>query len=133
MQEATPTIIMYHMNLALRNVKDEVATLSSQNSFLQNEVNKRDFHIQESQSEITALKNKITENENMILHRNTEEIKRLNQEIKNVETAREYEENRLKTLVKTYEAKVDELTRDVYVANEKLMWVDNWFKPWIYD
>lgn len=121
MQEASPTIIMYHMNLALRNVKDEAATLSSQNSFLQNEVNKRDFHIQESQSEIAALKNKITENENMILHRNTEEIKRLNQEIKNVETTREYEENRLKTLVKTYEVKVDQLTREVYVANEKLM------------
>lgn len=120
-QEAPPTIIMYHMNLALRNVKDEAASLSSQNNFLQNEVNKRDFHIQESQAEITALKNKIVENENMILHRNTEEIKRLNQEIKSIETAREFEENRLKTLVKTYEAKVDQLTRENYGVNEKLL------------
>lgn len=121
MQEASPNIIMYHMNLALRNVKDEVASLTSQNNFLQNEMNKRDFHIQEFQSEIATLKNKIAENENMILHRNTEEIKRLNQEIKNIETAREFEENRLKTLVKTYEAKVDQLTRESYAANEKLM------------
>jgi chromosome segregation ATPase len=120
-QEASPTIVMYHMNLALRNFKDEAASLASQNSFLQNEVNKRDFHIQESTTEIAALKQKISENENMILHRNTEEIKRLNQEIKNVETAREYEENRLKTLVKTYEAKVEQLTRESFTANEKLL------------
>jgi chromosome segregation ATPase len=120
-QEASPTIVMYHMNLALRNIKDEAASLASQNSFLQNEVNKRDFHIQESATEIAALKKKIAENENMILHRNTEEIKRLNQEIKNVETAREFEENRLKTLVKTYEAKVEQLTRESFTANEKLL------------
>jgi uncharacterized protein (DUF3084 family) len=109
------------MNLALRNIKDEAASLASQNSFLQNEVNKRDFHIQESATEIAALKKKIAENENMILHRNTEETKRLNQEIKNVETAREFEENRLKTLVKTYEAKVEQLTRESFTANEKLL------------
>jgi chromosome segregation ATPase len=119
-QEASPAIIMYHMNITLTRSKDELATLTSQNNFLQNEVNKRDFHIQESQTEIAALKNKIAENENMILHRNTEEIKRLNQEIKNIETNREYEENRLKTLVKTYEAKVDQLTRDNFAINEKL-------------
>jgi chromosome segregation ATPase len=120
-QEASPTIIMYHMNLALRNVKDEIASVTSQNNFLQNEVNKRDFHIQESQSEIAALKGKIAENDNMILHRNTEEIKRLNQEIKNIETAREFEENRLKALVKSYEAKLEQLTRESFSANEKLL------------
>lgn len=57
----------------------------------------------------------------MILHRNTEEIKRLNQEIKNVETAKEFEENRLKTLVRTYEAKVDQLTKENFLSNEKLL------------
>lgn len=77
--------------------------------------------MQEFQAEIATLKNKIAENENMILHRNTEEIKRLNQEIKNIETNREYEENRLKTLVKTYEVKVDQLTRDNFAINEKFM------------
>jgi chromosome segregation ATPase len=109
------------MNVTLTNLKDEVASVTSQNNFLQNEVNKRDFHIQEFQSEIVALKGKIAENENMILHRNTEEIKRLNQEIKNIETNKEFEENRLKTLVKTYEVKVDQLTRDNFAINEKLM------------
>lgn len=109
------------MNVTLTNLKDEVASVTSQNNFLQNEVNKRDFHIQEFQSEIVSLKSKITENENMILHRNTEEIKRLNQEIKNIETNKEFEENRLKTLVKTYEVKVDQLTRDNFAINEKLM------------
>lgn len=120
-QEAPPQVIMHHMNVTLTNLKDEVASVTSQNNFLQNEVNKRDFHIQEFQSEIVALKGKIAENENMILHRNTEEIKRLNQEIKNIETNKEFEENRLKTLVKTYEIKVDQLTRDNFAINEKLM------------
>lgn len=120
-QEASPQVIMHHMNVTLTNLKDEVASVTSQNNFLQNEVNKRDFHIQEFQSEIVSLKSKIAENENMILHRNTEEIKRLNQEIKNIETNKEFEENRLKTLVKTYEVKVDQLTRDNFAINEKLM------------
>lgn len=120
-QEAPPAVIMYHMNVTLTNIKDEVASLTSQNSFLQNEVNKRDFHIQEFQSEVAGLKTKLAENENMILHRNTEEIKRLNNEIKTIETNREYEESRLKTLVKTYEAKVDQLTRENFATNEKLM------------
>ncbi|KAL7025688.1 hypothetical protein ACKWTF_013591 [Chironomus riparius] len=120
-QEASPQVIMHHMNVTLTNLKDEVASVTSQNNFLQNELHKRDFHIQEFQSEIVGLKNKIAENENMILHRNTEEIKRLNQEIKNVETNKEFEENRLKTLVKTYEVKVDQLTRDNFTINEKLM------------
>lgn len=109
------------MNHMLTNLKDEVASVTSQNNFLQNEVNKRDFHIQEFQGEISTLKNKIAENENMILHRNTEEIKRLNQEIKNIETNKEFEENRLKTLVKTFEAKVDQLTRENFSINEKLL------------
>jgi chromosome segregation ATPase len=118
-QEASPAVIMHHMNVTLTKLKDEATTLTSQNNCLQNEVNKRDFHIQESQAEIAALKNKIAENENMILHRNTEEIKRLNQEIKSIETNREFEENRLKTLVKSYEVKVDQLTRDNFAINEK--------------
>lgn len=111
---------MYHLNLSLANTKEEVSSANVQNKILQNEVNKRDFHVQELQSEIEGLKNKIAENENMILHRNTEEIKRLNQEIKHIETAKEFEENRLKTLVKTYEAKVDQLTKDNYLATEKI-------------
>lgn len=120
-QEASPAIIMYHMNITLTRLKNDVASVTSQNNILENEVKKRDFHIQESQTEIVALKSKIAENENMILHRNTEEIKRLNQEIKNVEINKEFEENRLKTLVKTYEAKVDQLTRDNFTTNEKLL------------
>lgn len=88
---------------------------------LQNEVNKRDFHIQELQKEVGGLKTEIIQHENMILHRNTEEIKRLNQEIKQIETAKEFEENRLKSLVKTFETKVDQLTKDNFIMNEKLL------------
>lgn len=111
---------MYHLNLSLANTKEEVSSVNGQNKILENEVNKRDFHIQELQTEVEGLKNKIAENENMILHRNTDEIKRLNQEIKYIETAKEFEENRLKTLVKTFEAKVDQMTKDNYLLNEKL-------------
>lgn len=122
-QEAPPAIIMYHLNLSLTNLKEEVSSATTQNKILQNEVNKRDFHIQELQTEVVGLKEKLAENENMILHRNTEEVKRLNQEIKNIETAKEFEENRLKTLVKTFEAKVDQMTKENYVTSEKLLWV----------
>lgn len=112
---------MYHLNLSLSNLKNEVESTNNQNKIFQNEINKRDFHVEELQNEVSGLKNKIAEHENMILVRNTEEIKRLNQEIKNVESAKEFEENRLKTLVKTFEAKVDQLTKDNYLANEKIM------------
>jgi chromosome segregation ATPase len=112
---------MYHLNLSLNNIKEEVSAAATQNKILQNEVNKRDFHVQELQAEVAGLKEKLAENENMILHRNTEEVKRLNQEIKHIETAREFEENRLKTLVKTFEAKVDQLTQENFATNEKLM------------
>lgn len=122
---------MYHLNLSLANVRDEVSSVNGQNKMLQNEVNKRDFHIQELQNEVEGLKNKIADNENMILHRNTEEVKRLNQEIKNIEGAKEFEENRLKTLVKTFEAKIDQMTKDNYLANEKISWVERHFKNWI--
>lgn len=115
---------MYHLNLSLANCKEDVSSATNQNKILQNEVNKRDFHIQELQAEVCELKNKLAENENMILHRNTEEIKRLNQEINMIETAKEFEENRLKTLVKTYEAKLDQLTKEIFMSNEKLLWVN---------
>lgn len=114
---------MYHLNLSLKKVHDEAANSQKHIKVLENEVNKKDFHMQELQNEITQLKNKIIENENMILHRNTEEVKRLNQEIKNMETTREYEENRLKTLVKSFESKVDQLTKENYALNEKYAWV----------
>lgn len=84
-------------------------------------MHKRGCHVQELQAEVEMLKKKLAENENMILHRNTEEIKRLNQEIKNIETTRDFEENRLKTLVRTYEAKLDQLTKENYSMNEQLM------------
>lgn len=100
-------------------MQDDLGNSQKQIKVLENEVNKKDFHRQELQNEIELLKNKITENENMILHRNTEEVKRLNQEIKNIETTREYEENRLKTLVKSFETKVDQLTKENYAMNEK--------------
>lgn len=119
--EAPPTIVTYHLNLSLTNLKEEVSSATAQNKILQNEVNKRDFHIQELHTEVLGLKEKLAENENMILHRNTEEVKRLNQEIKHIETAKEFEENRLKTLVKTFEAKVDQLTKENYMTNEKLL------------
>lgn len=120
-QEAPPAIIMYHLNLSVANLKEEVSSANGQNKMLQNEVNKRDFHIQELQTEVEDLKSKITKSDNMILHRNTEEVKRLNQEIKQIETSKEFEENRLKTLVKTFEAKVDQMNKENYMLNEKLM------------
>lgn len=120
LQEAPPVVVMYHLNLSLKNVREELNNSNKQNKFLENEVNKKDFHLEELQNEIAKLKNKIAENENMILHRNTEEVKRLNQEIKNIETAKEFEENRLKTLVKSFETKVDQMTKENYSLNEKL-------------
>lgn len=121
LQEAPPAIVTYHLNLSLTSLREEVSAAGNQHKVLENEINKRDFHIEELQKEIEALKGKVAENENMILHRNTEEVKRLNQDIKNIETARTYEENRLKTLVKTFEAKVDQLTKENYLTNEKLL------------
>ena len=102
-------------------MKEERGSMESQNKMLQNEVDKRDFHIQELEAKISELKNQVAQHENMILHRNTEEIKRLNQEIIHIETAKEFEENRLKTLVKTFELKVDQLTKDNFLMNEKLL------------
>lgn len=122
-QEAPPTIVLYHLNLSLSNMKEEKASFESLNKSLQNEVKKRDITHQELQTESDGLRHQIAQHENMILHRNTEEIKRLNQEIKYIETAKEFEENRLKTLVKTFETKVDQLTRDNFTMNEKLLWV----------
>jgi len=119
-QEAPPAVTMYHLNMTLNQLKEEIASLNNHNKCQQNEVNKRDFHVAELQSEIAKLKVRLNESENMILHRNTEEVKRLNQQIKDIDTTKEYEENRLKTLVRTYEAKVDHLTKENYKANDKL-------------
>lgn len=112
---------MYHLNLSIANLKEEVSSANGQNKSLQNEINKRDFHIQELQTEVEDFKGKLAKSENMILHRNTEEVKRLNQEIKQIETAKEFEENRLKTLVRTFEVKVDEMNKENYMLNEKFM------------
>lgn len=120
-QDASPAVVMYHLNNSITNLKEDVSSANAENKILENEVNKRDFHIQELQTEVGGLKERIAENENMILHRNTEEIKRLNQEIKHIETSKEFEENRLKTLVKTYEAKVDQLMKENFMTNEKFL------------
>lgn len=121
LQEAPPTVVMYHLSQSLINFKEEVSSSTAQNKVLQNEIHKRDFHVQELQSEVAGLKEKLAENENMILHRNTEEVKRLNQEIKHIETAKEFEENRLKTLVKTFDAKVDQLTKENFTTKEAVL------------
>ncbi|CAO1419645.1 unnamed protein product [Diamesa serratosioi] len=107
MQEAPNVVVLYHLNQSLLKNQNEMYEIKNQNACLQSEVKK--------------LQEKLDANENMILHRNTEEIKRLNQEIKHIETSKEYEENRLKTLLKSFEVKMDQLIRDNYSINEKFV------------
>lgn len=107
MQEAPNVVVLFHLNQSLLKNQNELYEVKSQNTGLQSEVRK--------------LQEKLEANENMILHRNTEEIKRLNQEIKHIETNKDYEENRLKTLLKSFEVKMDQLIRDNYTINEKFV------------
>ena len=107
MQEAPNVVVLFHLNQSLMKNQNEMYEIKSQNTCLQ--------------SEVRQLQEKLQLNENMILHRNTEEIKRLNQEIKNIETNKEYEENRLKTLLKSFEVKMDQLIRENYTINEKFV------------
>lgn len=100
--------------------QEQVLILSNQSKILQNDINNRDYHIQEQQAQNEILKEKLAENENMILHRNTEEVKRLSQEIKNVESAKAFEESRLKAIINSFETKVDQMNKDIYALNEKL-------------
>lgn len=120
LQQAPFQIVLYYLNQSLTISQDQIHCLSNQNKQLQNEIATRDYHIQQQQSENALLSEKIKENENMILHRNTEEVKRLNQEIKNIESNREFEENRLKAIINSYEAKVDQMNKDHYALNERL-------------
>lgn len=107
MQEAPNVVVLFHLNQSLMKNQNEMYEIKSQNTCLQ--------------SENRQLQEKLQVNENMILHRNTEEIKRLNQEIKHIETSKEYEENRLKTLLKSFEVKMDQLIRENYTINEKFV------------
>ena len=83
-----------------------------QNSFLQSENHQNDLVIQELNSKITMLKEKVQENENMILHRNTEEVRRLNNQIKDIEENRGFEEGKLRANIANLNMKIEEITQE---------------------
>lgn len=68
--------------------------------------------IQELNTEISRLREKLIENENIVLHRNTEEVKRLNQQIKQIEENHGFEEGKLKGTIGNLTGKLEQMSQE---------------------
>lgn len=114
-------MILYYLNQSLGFTQDQVHTLTNQNKFLQNENHQHEFLIQELNSEIEKLKGKLIENDNIVLHRNTEEVKRLNQQIKQIEENHGFEEGKLKGNIANLTGKLEQMSQEVeYLKKARL-------------
>lgn len=120
-QPATTETILFHINLSLQSLQDQVAGYVSQHQKYQQELNARDETIHRQQGEIRTLHAKLLEQENMIFSRNTEEINRLQQTIKHINESKELEEKRLKTMISGMQEKIDHQNKELMASTEKIM------------
>lgn len=120
-QVATTETVLFHINLALQSLQDQVAGYAGQVQKSQSELREREDVIHRLQGEVRALNGKLLEQENLVFNRNTEEVNRLQQTIKHINESKELEERRLKTIISGMQEKIDQQNKELLAGTEKIM------------
>lgn len=111
--------ILFHINQALENVQNKFKSTEIQLERQSMELNARDEMVNDLRNEVKNLSQKLYEQENMIFNRNTEEVNRLQQTIKQLHEQKDSIEKKLKHDLRAMQEKVDSLSREVFASNEK--------------
>lgn len=115
----TPTIL-FHMNQNLSLLQNQLVCSKAQVEALQLDLSDKNTAIETLKQENRQLRGTLKEQENQIFNRNTEEVNRLHQEIKELQNGKETNERKLRQELRIQQDHVDTLTRDLFTTNERL-------------
>ncbi|XP_050069762.1 spindle assembly abnormal protein 6 homolog [Anopheles maculipalpis] len=121
MENASSETVLFHINQSLQILQEQASAYASQAQKYQLEMNSKNDIIGRLKDEIVSLNGKIMEQENLIFNRNTEEVSRLHQTIKNLNESKDAEEKRLKSIMHSMQEKIDNLTKETYDRTERMV------------
>lgn len=118
-QVASEKCVLHYIQQSLLAVQQQSAGLASQAQRLQSEVNHRDKQILDLRNELKDLGSKLSAQENQLLLRNSEHVKRLQTDIQLLTETKEVEVRKLSHSIKTLQDTVDYMTKEKYSISEK--------------
>uniref|UniRef100_A0A182K2P6 SAS-6_N domain-containing protein n=1 Tax=Anopheles christyi TaxID=43041 RepID=A0A182K2P6_9DIPT len=121
MENATTETVLFHINQSLQILQEQVTAYSSQVQHYQFDIDRKNDTIDKLKEEVISLNGKIMEQENLIFNRNTEEVNRLLQTIKNVNESKETEERRLKSIINGLQEKIEHMTKETFDRTERMV------------
>uniref|UniRef100_A0A182RKU4 SAS-6_N domain-containing protein n=2 Tax=Anopheles funestus TaxID=62324 RepID=A0A182RKU4_ANOFN len=121
MENASTETVLFHINQSLQMLQEQTSAYSLQVQKYQTEMSSKNDTISKMQEEMISLNGKIREQENLIFNRNTEEVNRLHQTIKNLNECKDAEEKRLKSILHSMQEKIDQLTQETYERTERMV------------
>ncbi|XP_035902602.1 spindle assembly abnormal protein 6 homolog isoform X1 [Anopheles stephensi] len=121
MEDASTDTVLFHINQSLQILQEQASAYSAQAQKYQLEMSTKNDVIGRLKEEIMSLNGKIMEQENLIFNRNTEEVSRLHQTIKNLNESKDVEEKRLKSIMHSMQEKIDHLTKETYDRTERMV------------
>lgn len=116
---ASEKCVLHYIQQSLLVVQQQSAGLANQAQRLQSDIVHRDKQILDLRNELQDLNAKLTAQENQILLRNSEHVKRLQTDIQLLNEAKEVEVRKLSHSIKTLQDTVDYMTNEKYLAAEK--------------
>lgn len=120
-EEAPVATILFHLNLSLSSLQEQVSFFSELSQKHQKDLLHRDDYINELNSEIQSLKAKIQEQENLVFNRNCEELSKLQQTIKHITESKETEEKKYKNLILKLQEQNELLSTENCTLTDKLV------------
>lgn len=116
---ASEKCVLFYIQQSLLVAQQQSSEFASQAQRLQSEIGHRDKHILDLRNENKDLNAKLSAQENQILLRNSEHVKRLQTDIQLLNEAKEVEVRKLSHSIKTLQDTVDYMTQEKYSAAEK--------------
>lgn len=119
-KSADTNTILFHMNQTLTGFQSQLLTCKAQLETQLMEMGEKNSLIENLRQDNRQLRQALKEQDNQILNRNTEELNRLNHEIKELLNAKETNERKMKSELRSQQDKIDSLMRDLFSSNERL-------------
>lgn len=118
--EAPVELVLQHINQSMQKLQEQFAHQTNQYNTLRSDLSVKEEANKGLRVEIKRLKAALDEQENLIFARNMDEVKNLQQSLKNLNEIKDNEERQLKEVIYGLQEKWDRLTLDHQKVSEKL-------------
>lgn len=110
---------LFHMNVALQMLQNQVLALQGQMEGGKAEVVQRDAEIRQLQTEMQVLRDKLKEKDALAFQRESDEIRRLSLELKSLQDAKDGAEKHFRQELRQLQDKFDRCSREVALNRER--------------